>query len=68
MANFHKAFKQAMPQEQQEHLVTLINKEITLNEKREIDSIQIQFNNAVLNYLTEQGADRSSDDDLSALF
>ena len=68
MANFQKAFKKAMTQEQQKHLVTLIIKEITLNKKREVDSIQIQFNNAVLNYLTEQGADRSSADDLSAPF
>lgn len=68
MANFHKAFKQAITQEQQKHLVTLIIKEITLNEKREVDSIQIQFNNTVLDYLTEQGADRSLADDLSAPF
>ncbi|MGE6515283.1 hypothetical protein [Lysinibacillus sphaericus] len=57
-----------MTQEQQKHLVTLIIKEITLNEKREVDSIQIQFNNAVLDYLTKQGADRSSVDDLSSPF
>ena len=68
MANFQKAFKKAMTQEQQKHLVTLIIKEITLNEKREIDSIQIQFNNTVLDYLTEHGADRSLADDLSAPF
>lgn len=68
MANFHKAFKKAMTQEQQKHLVTLIIKEITLNEKREVDSIQIQFNHTVLDYLTEQGADRSLADDLSAPF
>lgn len=68
MTNFYKAFKKAMTQEQQKHLVTLIIKEITLNEKREVDSIQIQFNNTVLDYLTEQGADRSLADDLSAPF
>lgn len=68
MANFHKVFKQAITQEQQKHLVTLIIKEITLNEKREVDSIQIQFNNTVLDYLTEQGADGSLADDLSAPF
>lgn len=66
MANFHKAFKKAMTQEQQKHLVTLIIKDIRLNEKREVDSIQIQFNNTVLDYLTEHGADRSLADDLSA--
>lgn len=66
MANFHKAFKRAMTQEQQKHLVTLIIKDITLNEKREVDSIQIQFNNTVLDYLTEHGVDRSLADDLSA--
>lgn len=68
MANFQKAFKKAMTQEQQKHLVTLIIKDITLNEKREVDSIQIQFNNTVLDYLTEHGADRSLADDLSAPF
>ncbi|QGM31942.1 recombinase family protein [Bacillus sp. N3536] len=68
MANFHKAFKKAMTQEQQKHLVTLIIKDITLNEKREVDSIQIQFNHTVLDYLTEHGADRSLADDLSAPF
>lgn len=68
MVNFQKAFKKAMTQEQQKHLITLIIKEITLNEKREVDSIQIQFNNTVLDYLTKQGADRSSADDLSAPF
>lgn len=68
MGNFHKAFKQSITQEQQKHLVTLLIKEITINEEREIDSIQIQFNNAVLNYFTEKGADKLSDDDLSAPF
>jgi len=68
MTNFYKAFKKAMTQEQQKHLVTLIIKEITLNQKREVDSIQIQFNNTVLDYLTEQGADKSLADDLSAPF
>ncbi len=65
MANFQKAYKRAVTQEHQKHLVTLI---ITLNEKREVDSIQIQFNNTVLVYLTEHGADRSLADDLSAPF
>ncbi|WP_339280530.1 recombinase family protein [Lysinibacillus sp. FSL P2-0066] len=68
MVNFQKAFKSAMTQEQQKHLVTLIIKDITLNDKREVDSIQIQFNNTVLDYLTEHGADRSLADDLSAPF
>lgn len=68
MTNFQKAFKKAMTQEQQKHLVTLIINEITLNDKREVDSIQIQFNNTVLDYLTEQGADKSLADDLSAPF
>lgn len=68
MTNFQKAFKKAITQEQQKHLVTLIIKEITLNDKREVDSIQIQFNNTVLDYLTEHGADRSLADDLSAPF
>lgn len=68
MENFQKAFKKAITQEQQKHLVTLIIKEITLNDKREVDSIQIQFNNTVLDYLTEHGADRSLVDDLSAPF
>lgn len=68
MSNFQKAFKKAMTQEQQKHLVTLIIKDITLNDKREVDSIQIQFNNTVLDYLTEHGADRSLADDLSAPF
>ncbi|WP_158621068.1 hypothetical protein [Candidatus Kurthia intestinigallinarum] len=49
-------------------MATLIIKDIKLNEKREVDSIQIQFNNTVLDYLTEQGADRSLADDLSAPF
>ncbi|MGL6031885.1 MAG: hypothetical protein ACRC0Q_06935 [Kurthia gibsonii] len=57
-----------MTQEQQKHLITLIIEEITLNENREIDSIQIQFNNTMLDYLTEQGADRSLADDSSAPF
>ncbi|MEK4701739.1 hypothetical protein MKX47_19765 [Solibacillus sp. FSL R7-0668] len=48
MVNFHKVFKKAMTQEQQKHLVALIIKDITLNEKREVDSIKIQFNNTVL--------------------
>lgn len=68
MDNFNKTFKKAMTQEQQKHLVTLIIKDITLNEQREVDSIQIQFNNTVLDYLTENGADRSLEDDLSAPF
>jgi len=57
-----------MTQEQQKHLVMLIIKDITLNEKREVNSIQIQFNNTVLDYLTAKGADRSLADDLSAPF
>lgn len=57
-----------MTQEQQKHLVTLIIKDITLNEQREVASIQIQFNNAVLDYLTEHRADKSLADDLYAPF
>ena len=57
-----------MIQEQQKNLVTLIIKIITLNEKREVDSIQIQLNNTVLDYLTMQGADRSLVDDLFKSF
>ncbi|MBP0723928.1 hypothetical protein J5Y03_01870 [Bacillus sp. RG28] len=68
MSNFHKAFKKSITQEQQKHLITLLIKEITINKDREIDSIQIQFNNAVLNYFTGQGVDKSSVDDLSAPF
>ncbi|MCM3068296.1 recombinase family protein [Priestia flexa] len=68
MGNFHKAFKKSITQEQQKHLITLIIKEITINKEREIDSIQIQFNNSVLSYFTQQGADKSSDDDLAAPF
>ena len=49
-------------------LVTLIIKDLILNEQREIDSIQIYFNNTMLDYLTEHGADRSLADDLSAPF
>lgn len=37
-----------------------------LDDKREVDSIQIQFNNIVLDYLTEREVDRSLVDDLSA--
>lgn len=68
MSTFHKAFKQAMTHEQQKYLVTLLIKEITINKDRKIDSIQIQFNNAVVNYFTQHGVDKSSDDDLSAPF
>ena len=68
MDNFHKVFKQSITQEEQKHLVTLLIKEITTNKDREIGSIQIQFNNAVLNYFTEKSADKSLDDDLSVPF
>ena len=68
MDNFHKVFKQSITQEEQKHLVTLLIKEITTNKDREIGSIQIQFNNAVLNYFTEKGADKSLDGDLSVPF
>lgn len=43
-----------MTQEQQKHLVTLIIKEITLKEKCQVDSSQIQFNNTVLEYFTNK--------------
>lgn len=68
MSNFHKAFKQAITHEQQKHLIKLLVKDITINDQREIESIQIQLNNVVVNYFTEQGGDKSSDDDLSAPF
>ncbi|HFJ9404239.1 TPA: hypothetical protein ACGW3F_003346 [Bacillus paranthracis] len=66
--NFHKAFKQSITQEQQKHLVVLLIKEITINKNREIDNIQIQFNNAVLSYFTEQGVAKSLSDDLATPF
>lgn len=68
MGNFHQSFKQSITQEQQKHLITLLIKQITINEEREIDSIQIQFDNAVINYFTEKGMDKSSFDGLSVPF
>lgn len=51
-----------------EEFSNINHKNITLNEKREVDSIQIQLNNTVLDYLTEQGADRSLVDNLFKSF
>ncbi|MEC3594160.1 recombinase family protein [Bacillus thuringiensis] len=68
MSNFHKAFKQSITQEQQKHLVVLLIKKITINKNREIDSIQIQFNNAVLSYFTAKGVAKSLSDDLATPF
>jgi len=68
MGNFHKAFKRAITHEQQKHLITLLVKEITINDQRKIESIHIQLNNSVVNYFTQHGADKSSNDDLSAPF
>ncbi|WP_244205567.1 recombinase family protein [Lysinibacillus capsici] len=51
MTNFHQAFTQALTREQRKRLLHLLIHQITINEGREIESIQIKLNDEVLEEL-----------------
>lgn len=68
MANFEKSYKETITTEQRKHLLQLIIRKITISDRKEIDTIQIQLNNQVVERFTTKGEEKSSDDDFSSPF
>lgn len=68
MSNFVKCYKSFITAEQRKHILQILIKQITIAPTKEIDSIQIQFNNQVISYFTKEGEGKSSDDDFSSPF
>ncbi|MCS1398740.1 recombinase family protein [Lysinibacillus sp. PB211] len=62
LKDFSKAFEQALTREQRKRLLHLIINKITINEDREIDSIQLVLNEEVLNELKLEVDDLSTDE------
>lgn len=62
LQNFQKAFKQSLSREQRKHLLHLLIHQITLDEDRKIESIQIKLNNEVLEELQLGAGDLSTDE------
>ena len=67
LLNFSKAFQNALTREQRKRLLHLLIHKITINEDREIESIQLKLNNEVLKEL-KIGVDDSSIDESSTSF
>lgn len=68
MTNFEKVYREAITTEQKKHLLQLIISKITINDRKKINSIQIQINNNVIDRFTLKGEEKSSDDDFSSPF
>lgn len=51
MDKFKEEFLNMSTSEQRKQLIHLLVKQITINEKREVDSIEIQINDDVIKYL-----------------
>lgn len=62
LQNFQKAFKQSLSREQRKRLLHLLIYQITLDEDRKIESIQIKLNNEVLEELQLGAGDLSTDE------
>ncbi len=67
LQNFQKAFKQSLTREQRKRLLHLLLHQITIDENRNIESIQLKLNNDVLEEL-KLGVGDSSTDEFSAPF
>ncbi|UNT55623.1 recombinase family protein [Lysinibacillus capsici] len=67
LQNFQKAFQQSLTREQRKRLLHLLIHQITIDEERKIESIQLKLNNEVLEAL-QLGAGESSSDETSAPF
>lgn len=67
MRNFHQAFTQALTREQRKRLLHLLIHQITIDESREIESIQIKLNDEVLEEL-QLGVGEMSEDISSTPF
>lgn len=69
MSKFVKSYKHSLTTEQRKRLLQLLIKSITISEDKKIESIEIQFNNAVLDHFTnEEEEELSGEDDFSSSF
>ncbi|MEK4848169.1 recombinase family protein [Bacillus sp. FSL W8-0183] len=70
MKEFHKRLKKQLTNEQMKQLMRLMIDQITISDKREIESIQITLNHRVLKYFhNEKGvAESSNEDDFATPF
>ena len=55
LMNFSKILNSSVSREQQKKLLHMIISEITMNESREIDSIKLNINNKLVEYLVKEG-------------
>ncbi|WP_440697284.1 recombinase family protein [Bacillus subtilis] len=69
MKNFVVSYKTSITTEQKKQLLSLLIKQITIDDDRKIESIQIQLNNDVVNHFINKGEEKlSGDDDFSSPF
>lgn len=55
MQNFKSAYQESLTREQRKRLMHLLIRQITINEDRKIDTIQIQLNKEVAKHFTFKG-------------
>ncbi|MFR1316960.1 MAG: recombinase family protein, partial [Clostridium perfringens] len=55
LMNFSKILNSSVSREQQKKLLHMIISEITMNESREIDSIKLNINDKLVEYLVKEG-------------
>lgn len=60
MQNFKSAYQESLTREQRKRLMHLLIRQITINENRKIDTIQIQLNKEVAKHFTFKGGEDSS--------
>lgn len=60
MQNFKSAYQESLTREQRKRLMHLLIRQITINEDRKIDTIQIQLNKEVAKHFTFKGGEGSS--------
>lgn len=60
MQNFKSAYQESLTREQRKRLMYLLIRQITINEDRKIDTIQIQLNKEAANHFTLKGGEDSS--------
>lgn len=60
MQNFKSAYQESLTREQRKRLMHLLIRQITINEDRKIDTIQIQLNKEVAKHFTFKGGEDSS--------
>ena len=68
LTKFQQVFQEHTNNEQQKRLVHLLIDEITVDDRRNVETIRLKFNQDIIKYLSNKGEDESLDTDSSSPF